>query len=63
MNADAAHWLRELAEAGIQVAKELSISGQAILFTHDRAIANKYGLVDEFEVDLKKLRDKPMNGQ
>lgn len=63
MNADATPWLRELASVGIQVAKDLSIPGQVILFTHDRAIANKYGLVDEFEVDLKKLRDKPLNGQ
>jgi hypothetical protein len=63
MAADAAPWLQELARAGIQVAKELSIPGQVILFTHDGAIANKYGLVDEFEVDLKKLRDKPMNGR
>ncbi len=62
LNADAAPWLRELAAAGIRVAKELSLPGQAILYTHDRATANKYGLVDEFEVDLKKLRDKPMNG-
>jgi hypothetical protein len=62
MHADATPSLRELASAGIQVAKELSIPGQAILFTHDRATATKYGLVDEFEVDLKKLRDKPMNG-
>lgn len=59
--ADASEQLRNMARDGIQVDPEMSRVGQAILFTHDRSVAAKYGMVSLFEVDLKKLRDNPAN--
>jgi hypothetical protein len=54
--------LRSMSGDGVGVAPELSMVGQAILYTHDRSIAAKYGMLDQFEVDLKKLRQQPANG-
>lgn len=59
---DTSEQLQSMAAEGIEVAAELSSIGQAILFTHDRSIAAKYGMRDQFEVDLKKLRQHPANG-
>jgi hypothetical protein len=53
--------LRHMANDGVDVAPDLSRVGQAILFTHDRSIAAKYGMVSLFEADLKKLRELPAN--
>jgi hypothetical protein len=58
---DASQLLRNMASDGVQLAPEMSRVGQAILFTHDRTIAEKYGMVSLFEVDLKKLREHPAN--
>lgn len=58
---DDSEQLRNMASDGVQLAPEMSRVGQAILFTHDRTIAAKYGMVSVFEVDLKRLREHPAN--
>jgi hypothetical protein len=59
--ADHSVMLRQMVNDGVQLAPEFSTPSEAILFTHDRTIAAKYGMADEFEVDLNKLREHPLN--
>lgn len=59
---DESEQLQKMAAAGVEVVPELSTVGQAVLYTHDRSIAAKFGMADEFEVDLKKLSQHPANG-
>jgi hypothetical protein len=62
MHFDPSPRLREMADDGLELAIDLSAPGCAVLTTHDKPIAEKYGMVDEFEVDLKKLLERPLNG-
>jgi len=54
--------LQEMASNGIALEADLSQPGCVILSSHDRSVAAKFGMVDEFEVDLRKLSERPLNG-